>query len=338
MLAFLANLLDQMDLALEHIKKGGVHDARFGLILVDNSIELAMHELATTKNEKLNRLSHVIETYPHRKDLEEATGHVFEAKLKFAKLGGLITEEQSRTISLVHDIRNELYHVGLQHEEILPSLACFYFSTVCDILSRYPINGFGYSYGIKLSERSRKYLTSRGKYSPAEADDFPKACRTMAARCGHKKADIILALTKHMDSIVAESDLWLGIAAKGVYESQRQTRDQATIECQVWPLSFSEEGHKYARAKGFAGKTRRELLEWLKANYPLRFKRDPIPSWRKQVARLRAKGNPHTALENYVAFVDHTAQVRQAFREAAAAAEQEIDRLVDVYRERRNEH
>jgi hypothetical protein len=28
---FLASVLDQMDLALEHIQKGSVHDARFGL-------------------------------------------------------------------------------------------------------------------------------------------------------------------------------------------------------------------------------------------------------------------------------------------------------------------
>lgn len=31
MLMFLASVLDQMDLALEHIQKGSVHDARFGL-------------------------------------------------------------------------------------------------------------------------------------------------------------------------------------------------------------------------------------------------------------------------------------------------------------------
>lgn len=75
-----------------------------------------------------------------------------------------------------------------------------------------------------------------------------------------------------------------------------------------------------------------ELLEWLGVNYPLRLKLDPIPGWQKQVARLRSKGNPHTALENYVAFMEHTAQIREAYHETAAAAEREIDRLVDEYR------
>lgn len=31
MLMFLASVLDQMDLALEYIQKGSVHDGRFGL-------------------------------------------------------------------------------------------------------------------------------------------------------------------------------------------------------------------------------------------------------------------------------------------------------------------
>lgn len=237
----------------------------------------------------------------------------------------------------MHDFRNELYHVGLQHEAILPALSRFYFSVACDILGSYPIRGFGYSSSIQLPERSKKYFTSRGKYSPAEIDDFPKACRTMTAQCDHKKGDTIRALADHMEEIITESDTCLDVVATGVYASQRQTRDQATVECQTWPLSFSDEGRKYARNNGFAGKTMPELLEWLGVNYPLRFKMDPIPSWKKQVARLRSKGNPHTALENYVAFMEHSAQIREAYHETAAAAEREIDRLVDEYRERRRE-
>lgn len=37
MLRFLANNIDQLDLALEHIAKGNVNDARFGLMLTDES-------------------------------------------------------------------------------------------------------------------------------------------------------------------------------------------------------------------------------------------------------------------------------------------------------------
>ncbi|MGX1260065.1 hypothetical protein [Sinorhizobium fredii] len=332
MLKFLASVLDQMDLALEHIRKGGVHDARFGLMLTDNAVELAIHELAKEKHAELKAWAHMREEYPHKKELEEAMGRSFEAKLKFAKLEGVVIEEQARTITLMHDFRNELYHVGLQHEAILPNVARFYFSVACGVLADYPIRYFSYWDGIELPERSKKYFTSRDKYSPAQIDDFPKACRTMEAQCGHRKAETIRTLADHMEDIVDENDTYLDIVSEGVYAGQQRTRDQATIECQTWPLAFSTEGRDYAKANGFSGKSFRELFEWLGANYPLRFKKDPIPGWQRQAARLRSKGNPHTALENYATFMEYTAQIREAFYESAAAAEREIDRLIEMRR------
>lgn len=336
MLMFLASVLDQMDRALEHVKKDSVHDARIGLMLTDNAIELAMHELAKTKDAELKLWRHRSDEYQHKSELAEALGRVFDAKVKFAKIEGLVNGEQARTITLLHDFRNELYHIGLQHEAILPALSRFYFSVACDILSAYPIRGFSYHSKIELPVRSKKYFTNKGKYSPAEIGDFARAFRTMSAACGHQKRSMIRTLADHMEATIEDSDNCLDIVAQGVYEGQQQTRDQATVECQTWPLSFSEEAYKYARDNGFVGETRPELLEWLAKNYPLRFKMDPVPSWKKQVTRLRSKGNPHTALEYYVAFMEHTTQIREAFSGSAAAAEQEIDRLIEEYRNERN--
>ena len=332
MLKFLASVLDQMDLALEHIKKSSVHDARFGLMLTDNVLELVIHQLAKDKCSELKAFSFRKEKYPFKTDLEEAMGRVFEAKLKFARLEGLVTEEQARTITLMHGFRNELYHVGLQHEAILPELARFYFSTACAILANYDRGYFSYRHGMELPERSKKYFTGRGEHCPAQREDFEKACRTMEAECAHKKAETIRTLADHLESIISEANTHLDIIAEGVYVGQERTRDQATIEAQTWPLSFSTEARDYAAANGFCGKSVHDLFVWLGAHYPLRFKKDPIPGWERQALRLRSKGNPHTALENYAAFMDHTAQIREAFLESAIAAEQEIQREIDFRR------
>ncbi|WP_084368563.1 hypothetical protein [Rhizobium sp. RU36D] len=333
MLKFLASVLDQMDLALEHIERGSVHDARFGLMLTDNALELAMHELAKSKSAELESWYGREQGYPHKKELEEARGRVFEAKLKFAKLEGLVTEEQARTIALMHDFRNELYHVGLQHEAILPAISSFYFAVACEILANYPMNGFFYPFNIQLPERSKKYFNSR-KYSPGEIGDFARACQTMLTRCGHKKGETIRALVDHMDQIIDDADTYLDIVARGVYAGQEKTRDEAIVYYQVWPLSFSREGLTFAKENGFSGATRIELIEWLGKKYPLAFKKDPIKGWRQQVIRLRSKGNAHAALETYVSFMEKTASVREMLYEIAAAAEAEIDRQVDEYRDR----
>ncbi len=166
MLKFLASVLDQMDLALEHIQKGGVHDARFGLMLTDNAIELAMHELAKNKHSELKASWIQRERYQHTKELDEAMGRVFEAKLKFAKLEGLLTEEQARTVAIMHNFRNELYHVGLQHEAILPALSRFYFSTACTVLGAYRIRYFSYWHGLELRRDRRSILPAAATTPP----------------------------------------------------------------------------------------------------------------------------------------------------------------------------
>lgn len=75
-----------------------------------------------------------------------------------------------------------------------------------------------------------------------------------------------------------------------------------------------------------------QLVKWIGQNYPLKVKRDPIPSWRKQVKRLSSNGNPHVALWNYHSFMTVTAPVREVLFESAGQVEAEIDRLIDERR------
>ncbi len=43
MLRFLANNLEQLDLAQEHVSTGDANKARFGLMLTDNAVEITLH-------------------------------------------------------------------------------------------------------------------------------------------------------------------------------------------------------------------------------------------------------------------------------------------------------
>ena len=112
----------------------------------------------------------------------------------------------------------------------------------------------------------------------------------------------------------------------------RGPADDTGRSTQAWRLAFSDEGKTFALSKGFTGNML-QLVEWLSKNYPHKFRSDPIPSWEKQVARLRANKNPHIALSNYQSFVTSTADVREALEESAAAAEREIDAAIDRARE-----
>jgi hypothetical protein len=57
MLRFLADNIEQVDLALEHVAKGDANNARFGLMLLDNVVEITLHQIAKDKQSTCHRSS-----------------------------------------------------------------------------------------------------------------------------------------------------------------------------------------------------------------------------------------------------------------------------------------
>lgn len=333
MLQFLASVLDQMDRALEHISKRGVHEARFGLMLTDNAVELVLHQIAQDQKVELRYLRMMGEQFPHMSELEEALGRSFDAKLKFAKIRGNVTDEVARTLGILHSFRNEVYHVGIQHEQILPDLAEMHFVTACDFIGAFEPKWWGGSRDMVIPDRAHQYFPV-GLFM-ADRDGFSKACQTMKAQCGYDKKRLIGALADRMEGIVQDSDENLRIVAEGVYVHQTKSRDEAVRECQAWVLASKEEGTAFARDKGWQGSNFLQLVKWLAENYRFQERKDPIPSWTRQVTRLRSNGNPHKALANYQSFIQASAHLRDLLAEDARLAEEEIERASDAYRESR---
>ena len=121
MLLFLANNLEQLDLALEHISQGDANNARFGLILTDNAVEITLHQLAKDKKNELKAFAHKAESFQHKAALEDALGPRFDAKLRFARLLGVISEETAESIAICHSYRNEVYHIGIHTQRYCPA-------------------------------------------------------------------------------------------------------------------------------------------------------------------------------------------------------------------------
>jgi hypothetical protein len=327
MLLFLATVLEQLDLALEHVVKGDVHNARFGLMLTDNALELVLHQIAKDKKSDLKSYAWRNETYPQQAALDKALGRSFGDKVNFARLIDKMPEETAQTVTIMHSFRNEVYHVGLQHETILPMLAKFYFDAACTYLSTYRPPSLGWSSNQTLPERAAKYFKGHHTF-PGGFEDFANGCATLALACGHDPAGTVSVLADHVDEVVEEQDTYIGIIAEGVYAHQRTTRDKAVIGCQTWPLAFSEEGKAFALKHQFTGNTL-EFIEWLGTHYPLKFRGDPIPRWQKRATKLRSEKNPHTALRHYKTFMSETDDIRQAITESTAACEAEIDAAID---------
>jgi hypothetical protein len=319
MLLFLSSVVEQLDVALEHLKKRDVHNARFSMMLTDNVVELILHQIAKDAKKRQQWVTDV--DYPHEKALADALKRSFEDKIKFAKLTNVTTEEIGASLKILHEYRNELYHVGLQQETILQDLSEFYFDLACDFASKYNPESISWGSGMKLPERSKQYFKGRGSF-PGSLKEYHDACISMKTKLGYDCKSLIKSLANHTDSIVSQQDTCLGIVAEGAYNDQKTTRNQAILDSQAWKVIFTNEGKKFAQDNGFPGGGILDAIQWIGDNYKFRFNRDPIPSWQKQAQSLRSEKNPHKALNRYNSFVTSTQEIREIIYDSAGAVEE----------------
>ena len=332
---FLSSVVEQLDLALEHIAKDDLHNARFGLMLTDNALELVLHQIAKDKQRDAASYRYGREPYPYRKQLKAALLRRFDEKLTFARLDGGLQQEEAQTFKILHDYRNDLYHAGLTHEQILHALTHFYFSSACKFIGRYSSHGLSWGSALKMPARAKKYFQDRHGVPGTQAE-FRAACASMASSCGHADAVLVSLLADQLDRIVGHADICVKIVADGVYEGDKRTRDRAVIETLAWEKAFDGIGAAFVKEQGWRGSTMGELIAYLAANYPFKTRGDPIAGWQRQAAKLRRQTNPNLALQHFQTFTDQTAELRTALEQSAGAAEAEIDAHIDRMREARH--
>ena len=179
MLDFLTTNVEQLDLALEHISHGDANNARFGLMLTDNAVEITLHRIALDEELAARQRWYDPKPYEHAAQLRKALGKDFAPKVKFAKTLGKLGVENAKTISICHKFRNELYYVGLQHEAVLPAVSRFYFGIACGFLAKYSPDAIWYREGQELPRRAKAYFGDRPNVSEVEKT-YQEACSSLA--------------------------------------------------------------------------------------------------------------------------------------------------------------
>ena len=249
MLDFLANTIEQIDLALEHIRKRDVNNARFALMLIDNAVEITLHQIAADKSREVNSWMYRDRTYEHAKALSAALGRNFDRKVEFARKTGRLDEETAGTIMVMHGFRNDVYHIGIQHEFILPALSEFYFTVACGFLGKFRPSWIAYSPREALPARAQKYLNTRG--FSGTPDDYQAACAALADEVIIDAAVFAGTLADHLDQVIEQQDTAIHMIATG--GPQTMTRRVAVADTVAWKTAFTAEGqHSRASRDGRA--------------------------------------------------------------------------------------
>jgi hypothetical protein len=333
MIEFLADQLDQLDLALDQLALTDRNFDRFALMLIDNVVELVLHQHA---------LDISLDAEFHRpwdgprydpKLVAGSLGSHFDAKVKLARTTGFITNELAETLQYLHGFRNTAYHRGARHEGILHAIALFHLRCTCQVLDRYEPLYFMSASRDHLSHRAVKYLGDMRSVSPREA--FRKAWQLVDIVAAHQGNSLIPDLCADMEKTIENADEQVAFLAVNSSPTGI-SRDQAILDCQLWPFAHSERGQAFATKHDGPAYLTPEYIAWIARNYHWPHRSDPIPSWHRRAESLAEETNPHAALKKYCEFMNQTEDLRLAIDTSASQLDAHIQAQVDSYLEERH--
>ena len=258
MLDFLANNVEQLDVALEHALLGDANNARFALMMTDNAVEITLHQTAVDA-QMMSRLNwYRDEEYEHGRELEAAFGNDFGAKVAFAGVLGRFNRETAETIRIGHRFRNEVYHLGVQHESVLPVVSRFYLEVACDVLAGYEPPFISYGSDTRLPPRALSHL---GKVRHFDIEGlktrYRTACASLGARARVPPAEFANGLADHLAEVVEAQDMAIETIATG--GPRKMTREEAIMDAMAGSVAFSERGKGVAGKSGLDRRQRRKV-------------------------------------------------------------------------------
>lgn len=328
MIQFLSDNIDQLDLALDQLAVSDRNFDRFALMLVDNVVELTLHQFVQDKaneNEMWGRFSDP----KHDPTLiQRGLGQNFDNKARVSRKLGLFDESLCESILYLHSFRNSSYHKGLRHEGILHSLAIFYFTCACEVLKNYEPQMWCWSSTDKISYRARKYVGDAGIFSHNES--YQAAYARLGEVALYMGKTLIADLTEDMRSTIESVDESIRFLSEDGPEEK--SRDEVVVDSQAWPFAFTDEGRRFAFEHGYTDQTVGGLVDWLIANFNWQLKSDPIPSWLSRLESLSREDDEHKALKKYCDFMKQTEDIRSTIDESAAQLDGYIQQQIDIMR------
>jgi hypothetical protein len=328
MIQFLADNIDQLDLALDQLAVSDRNFDRFAFMLVDNVVELTLHKFIQDKARENEMWTHLDKPKFDSKVIKKALGQNFDNKVKAAYKLDLIDEALCNSILCLHSFRNTSYHRGLRHEGILHSLAIFYFRNACILLKSYKPRYWSWSSSDVIPFRARKYLGNlKSLDHEAKFIDSYNRLDEIAASMNNNLID---DLTNDMRNTIDDMDYTLDFLSND--SPTKKSRDEAIIDAQAWTFAFTDKAKEYAKINGCTENTIGSYVEWLINNYMWNFKFDPIEGWYSRLNTLSTEKDNHKALKRYYDFMKQTEEIRSILNEASAQLDVYINQQIDMAR------
>jgi hypothetical protein len=333
---FIQPAIEQLDLAGRQLHLPGTAYARFALLLADNMVELMCHQQA----EFLIMLDQDRGRWASRrftaKDEQDALGQRFDEKVKFVARAGKLTEEQRDFILRAHQFRNECYHAGLVHEDILWDLAWSYHDLACELVVQLRP---GWAWGLQFrgapSPAIQEHLKNAGLGADSDWLQLPTLCPRVvtsvkATKPASKRTLSDALSASAMRQLERLTERLQFIAEDGLQAGDADGALKAVLFRRQPGLDDLKAGLDIQADDGFREWIRRFEEAEQAFKPPVTMK--SVERWQARAADLKRTPTPSAAIVRYTDLRREFSDVADAVAEAAMQLDREIQHQIDVMR------
>ena len=270
------------------------------------------------------------------KQRKNAKGKYLPGKLKVLEDLGDLREKERRFIEIAHEYRNELYHIGLGHDEIVRAIAGEYFLLGCALLVRLQGSGFfteGISSNDVYSDVSKRYLPVRNgrldlfnvdqgdlakKLRNALPNGLPNLPKTLAKRA-----------RKYIESMMKEFDFLVADNPFG-FDGNKM------LEIAQWQYDLNEtlakEGVDGVLADPNFQKEFLQVSVTLLQSWKQKHTSIPCKRWMLRANRVGRQSDPHIAMDIYQSLRNDMSYLEEAIQTASEDLDRWIQTEIDIAR------
>ena len=354
---YVLTIVEQLDRAARELVTDHPINNRLAFILIDNTTELILHRQCTDRIE-LDRFASGIwkasqafakgesanAWIESSEDLRQDTmtpkqranarGRFLEGKLSVLENMGDLKREERRFIAVAHIYRNELYHVGLTHDEILRGISGQYFLLCCELFVRMGNKAFfgpSISSDDQYTDVARRYLQmGEGQIVPlnvdkgalveklrgALPDGIPGLAKTLAASARKSVETVIhdFAFLTRDNPFGPDADKMLAVAQwqRDLMEAlEREDVDGLWVD-----PTYREKFYR--------------VVTTLKATWQQRHSLIPRDRWMLQADAIEHEADPLVAMASYRSLRNEMSYLEESMEGASS----ELDRWIQLEADR----
>lgn len=339
---YFETVIGQLDLASTLLDKQAPLKSRLALILVDNAVEFMLHRYALDTFAQDASLRALEERQFSAGARDKVLSHYFDPKVTFARTQHVLSDDEACFCHHAHPFRNEAYHQGILHDDIVLELAMSYHALACDFLPRVGPRSMTRVIGRSTPPVVRKHLGSDDSVNLLSTETLQRVADSLDQ--ARPRAD--QSLGDALESTATKRVSHIKEGLEHILRNDPRARSQAELvrELQYWHdyYAMAPEGVFVFHEKPGGGVEidPGQKTAWLEAREYMRFQWHPrvslstIARWERRASELALDSEPGRLLQKYRKLIDDLESFESMVENRCAGLDFAIEQAVEEARER----